>query len=180
MGIYFDIPLTVGDRPGCGVGLYFHDSPILLADKTFAEEPLVRWRPDLSLQVNPDGRLLISRQESDDTYLVLATLYGKGHGRNEKIKATRRSSKSIKVLYTAKGVKADRGVYDVVALKACKGDFLCISKFGDSQRVVYLVADDGSVIADSRLDRLRAWRDSPCLSRLSTEGETVLWPLLSE
>ena len=57
MGIYFDVPLTVGDRPGCGVGLYFHDSPILLADKTFAEEPLTRWRPDLSLQVNPDGRL---------------------------------------------------------------------------------------------------------------------------
>lgn len=180
MGIYFDVPLTVGDRPGCGIGLYFHGRPILLADKTFAKEPLVRWRPDLSLQVNPDGRLLISRQKSDDTYLVLATLCGKSREYNEEIMTTRRSSKSIKVLYSAKGVKADRGVYDVVILKACRGDFLCIAKFDDSQRVVYLVADDGSVIADSRMSRLNEWRNSPYLSKLSTEGETTLWSLSFE
>ena len=180
MGIYFDVPLTVGDMPGCGVGFYFHSSLILLADKTFAEEPLARWRPDLSLQVNPDGRLLISRQKSDDTYLVLATLYGKSHGRDEKINTTRRSSKSVKVLYSVKGVKAYGNVYDIAVLKACKGDFLCVNDFEYSRRVVYIVADDGSVIADSRLDRVTEWRDSPYLSRLSTEGEAVLWPLLSE
>lgn len=179
MGIYFDVPLTVGDRPGCGVGFYFHSSLILLADKTFAEESLTRWRPDLSLQVNPDGRLLISRQKSDDTFLVLATLYGKSHGRNEEIKAPRRSSKSIKVLYSVKGVRANGDVYDVVVLKACKGDSLCIAKFGGSQRVVYLVADDGSVIADSRMNCLKEWRCSSYLSKLSTEGETVLWSLFT-
>ncbi|MCR4753171.1 MAG: hypothetical protein K5837_01990 [Candidatus Saccharibacteria bacterium] len=162
------------------MGFYFHGSPILLADKTFAEEPLVRWRPDLSLQVNPDGRLLISRQKSDDTYLVLATLQSEGNERDEEIITTRTGIESIKVLYSIMGVKAYEGVYNIVVLKACKGDFLCITKFGDSQRVVYLVADDGSVIADSRTNCLNEWRRSPYLSKLPTEGETALRALLPE
>ena len=179
MGIYFDVPLTVGDRPGCGVGFYFHGSPILLADKTFAKESLARWRPDLSLQVNPDGRLLISRQESDDTYLVLATLYSKGHERNEKIYTTHAYSKSIKVLYSAKGIRSCEGVYDVTVLKAFRGDMLCVTDYG-RRRVVYIVADDGSVFVESRFDRLKEWRYSPYLNKLSTGDDSVLWPLLSE
>ena len=179
MGIYFDVPLIVGDRPGCGVGFYFHGSPILLADKTFAKESLARWRPDLSLQVNPDGRLLISRQESDDTYLVLATLYGEDHERDERIYTTRAHSKSIKVLYSAKGIRGCEGVYDVTVLKACRGDLLCVTYYG-WRRVVYIVADDGSVFVESRPDRLSEWRHSPYLNKLSTEDDSVLWPILSE
>ena len=179
MGIYFDVPLTVGDWPGCGVGFYFHGSPVLLADKTFAEEPLARWRPDLSLQVNPDGRLLISRQKSDDTYLVLATLHGKGHECDEEIVTTRTGIESIKVLYYAPGIRGCEGVYDVAVLKVCRGDMLCVTDYS-RRRVVYIVADDGSVFVESRPDRMSEWRHSPYLNKLSTEDDSVLWPILSE